>query len=172
MALSPTAIDAHNPDATDARPGVGRPGISLRLRVRMAAPRLDARLAAGEPPGTPAEAIRADQLVSARERERLTVALERVCRESPIRHGYSAAVPVSADALALARPALEQLARALRCAPSHHPRGVALTRLLLTEPDSPLYRPTHPWALHEAVRTALLALASGANSELPLIGGR
>ena len=38
------------------------------------------------------------------------------------------------------------------------PQGLALAHLLLSDPDSPLYRAPHPGALYEASRAALLAL--------------
>ncbi len=177
MAFSPTADRAVS-DATFApAPHTARARrthlrqMSLRLRVRLTSARLDASLASGETPITEAAALRAARLVSRRERERLAVAVERVCREPSSRPGYSASVPVSADALHLARPALWQLARALRSPGSHRPRGVALTRQLFTEPDSLLYRPPHPGALSKAVREARLALL-GEDVAPHLIRGR
>ncbi len=61
-------------------------------------------------------------------------------------------------AVEIARPALEQLAGALRSRESVQPRGVALTQLFLTDGASPLYRPASPDSLNEAAREALLAL--------------
>jgi hypothetical protein len=73
-------------------------------------------------------------------------------------------VPVDARAVQLAAPALEQLADALNHRESVNVRGVALARVLLTEPTSPLYRPSHPEALYEAARHALLALLTDADA--------
>jgi hypothetical protein len=61
----------------------------------------------------------------------------------------------------IARPALEQLAAALRSRDSVQPQGVALAQLLLTEPSSALYQPADPDELYRAAREALLALGTG-----------
>ena len=72
----------------------------------------------------------------------------------------SAAVAVDEHAVEAARPALLQLALALRSRADVDPRGVALTRVLLTEPSSALYRPASREELYELARTALFALGS------------
>jgi len=72
----------------------------------------------------------------------------------------SAAVPVDRGAVELARPAMQQLARALRSRRAVEPRGVALTQVLLTEPFSALYRPAYREELYELAREALFALGS------------
>lgn len=160
----------------------------MRLRVKLTAPRLDAALAANRPPAGEAGALRAEQLCSEHVREHLAQALDGVCRQSATRKGRSASIPVSGDGLELARPALRSLSQTLRAPGPHAPRGVALTRLILTEANSPLYRPTHPTALYKAARAALLALVpsaraavvpsasdafvSSADAEPYLIGGR
>jgi hypothetical protein len=61
---------------------------------------------------------------------------------------------------------LAQLARALRERDAVEAQGVALAKLLLTEPSSPLYRPQHSASVYEAAREALLALT--ADSRAPL----
>lgn len=68
------------------------------------------------------------------------------------------AVPCNWQAVEIARPALEQLATALRSRESSQPRGVALTRVLLTEPCSALYWPDYVEELYEVAREALFAL--------------
>jgi hypothetical protein len=135
-------------------------GPLLRLRVRLARAGLDARLASGEAAsGDSALALRSAQLGSRRERRKLADSLERGLRAKPQRRAaFSAAIPTDARAVALARPALEQLAAALRSRDTVQARGVALGRRLLTEPASPLFNPTHRDALYEAAREALLAL--------------
>jgi hypothetical protein len=137
-----------------------RSALLLRARVRLSLPRLDARLAGGEEAaGDPLLALRSTQLVSGRTRERLASALERVCsRPNDGPPAISAAVPVDVEAVDVARPALEQLGAALRSATAVDARGVALTRRLLTEPPSALFRPQSSEALYEAAREALLAL--------------
>jgi hypothetical protein len=173
MAFSPTAI---TPSDTGLAGELGygrRHRIMLRLRVWMATRRLDGSLAAGAPLNRdPLIALRAAQLASRRERRRLAMALDAVRAERPARPGFSASVPVSADALVLARPALEQLAGALRSPGSLEPHGIARTRLLLTEPSSPLYQPAEPEALYTAACGALLALMPRTDRLAHLTGHR
>src|SRR5436190_24093442 len=89
--------------------------LAPQVSVRLSAPRLDARLAAGEDPfSSPALALRGAQLASRRVRRQLAGGLEHACSGEPERGALSAAVPVDADAVGIARPALEQLAEALR----------------------------------------------------------
>jgi hypothetical protein len=131
------------------------------LRVRMAAPRLDARIAAGEElSADPHLAHRATQLVSMRSRRRVAAGLERVWRSRCERPVLSAAIPFDRYAVSVARPMLAQLAVALRTRAWVHPRGVAITQLLLTEPSSALYWPAHPDHLYEVAREALFALGT------------
>jgi hypothetical protein len=136
-------------------------GLFLRLRVRFAGLGLDTRVAAGEDiAGDPALALRSAQLASRRVRCRVAASVERVCRKPDRRPGFSAAISVHAGAVEVARPALLQLATALRCRESVRARGVALAQLLLTQAEGPLYRPVSNEALYEAAREALLALGS------------
>jgi hypothetical protein len=133
--------------------------IAPQLTVRVAGPRLDARLAAGEYPfGSPALALRAAQLVSQRLRRQLAAGLERACGRREEADALSCAIAVDGEAVEIARPALEQLSRALLSRERLDVRGVALTRLLLTRPESPLYESRYPEELYERVREALLAL--------------
>ena len=78
----------------------------------------------------------------------------------PERAVLSAAVAVDEHAVAVARPALRQLASALASRADVEPRGVAITQILLTAPSSPLYRPAYPEELYELARGALFALGS------------
>jgi len=78
--------------------------------------------------------------------------------------GLSAAAPLDREAVELARPALAQLAAALHADDEISVRGVALTRLLLTEPSSALHAPDHREQLYEAARQALLALRDRSGS--------
>lgn len=127
-------------------------------QVRLAAPRLDARLARGDDPfGSAALALRGARLASRRLRRQLADGLEHALARQE--HGaLSASVPVDAEAVEIARPALEQLADALRSRDRVGVRGVALTQLLVTEPGSPLYGAGHPEELYERAREALVAL--------------
>jgi hypothetical protein len=72
----------------------------------------------------------------------------------------SAAVAVDEHAVEVARPALQQLASALRSRADVEPHGVAITQILLTEPSSALYRPAYREELYELARAALFALGS------------
>jgi hypothetical protein len=79
----------------------------------------------------------------------------------PGQAALSAAVAVDGHAVEVARPALQQLASALRSRPDVEPRGVAIAQILLTEPSSSaLYRPAYREELYELARAALLALGS------------
>jgi hypothetical protein len=134
-------------------------GLLLGVRVRLTSARLDARLTAGEPASSDAElSCRAAQLVSARTRRRIVAGLERLWSPRSERSGLSAAIPFDRPAVWVARPALEQLAMALRSREMVHPRGVILAERLLSDPCSPLYRPVYGEQLYEAAREALFAL--------------
>ena len=129
--------------------------------ARLAAPRLDARLAAGEQPlNDDVLACRSRRLVSRRWRRRLASGLDRSLSPTPGDALLSAAVAVDKHAVDVARPALQQLASALRSRAGVEPRGVAMTQVLLTEPCSPLYRPAYREELYELARAALFALGS------------
>ncbi len=133
--------------------------IAPQVSVRLAAPRLDARLAAGEDPfSSPALALRGAQLASRRMRAQLAGGLEHAWSAEREAGALSAAVPIDAEAVELARPVLDKLAEALRSRDRVGVRGVALTQLLLTEPGSPLYGSTPPGELYERAREALFAL--------------
>lgn len=135
--------------------------LRLRLSVLRNVGRLDARLAAGEDPrGDAALACRSRQLMSRRSRHRLAQGLERALATHPGDAVLSAAVPVDGGAVEVARPIVQQLARALRRHRSVEARGVALTSVLLTEPGSALYRPVYREELYELAREALFALGS------------
>jgi hypothetical protein len=127
--------------------------------ARLAARRLDARLAAGEDPLSDVVlACRSRRLVSGRSRRRLACGLERTWSMPPGHAVLSAAVAVDERAVEVARPALQQLASALRSRVDVEPRGVAITQILLTEPSSALYHPAHREELYELARAALLSL--------------
>src|SRR5437588_12765185 len=100
------AIRATGPLAPTALVPQGA-GVILGLRVRLSGSRLDARLAAGEDPcSDPVLAFRSARLTSGRARRRIAAGLERACRSQDRRVGLSAAVPVHAGAVDVARPAL------------------------------------------------------------------
>lgn len=136
-----------------------RYGPIRRLRVRLTGSLLDARIAAGEfAPADADLACRSVQLVSMCSRRSIAQGLDRVLRRSRDRPSFSATIPQDQRAVRLARPMLETLAAALRSDQWVHPRGVALTRLFLTDPGSALYLPSYPEELFELAQAALLAL--------------
>jgi hypothetical protein len=128
-------------------------------QVRLAAPRLDARLAAGDDPfSSPALALRAARLASRRLRRQLAGGLEHAWSRAHEGAALSPATPVDAEAIEIAWPALKQLAEALRSREHVCVRGVALTQILLTRPGSALYASRYPEELYERAREALFAL--------------
>jgi hypothetical protein len=130
-----------------------------RVWSRLTSAQLDARLATGQDPrASAAFACRAEQLVSRRSRRQLAAAVERVYLRQHERALFSAAIPTDGQAIEIARPALEQLARALRCSESVQPGGVALTKVLLTDGTSALYRPAYPEELDDVARRSLRLL--------------
>ena len=134
-------------------------GFVRRVAARLMAARLDRRIAAGDDLLSDATlSCRASQLVSARARGRVACGLERSWSGLPEMAVSSAAVAVDRQAAVIARPALEGLARALRSPAAVEPRGVALARVLLAEPHSPLYRPAYREELYVVAREALFAL--------------
>src|SRR5689334_2292059 len=82
-----------------------------RLHARLMSAGLDARLVAGEDPVlADLLAVRATQLLSRRERDKLASAIERLLAKPRRRPSFSAAIPVDGRAVEIAGPALEQLA--------------------------------------------------------------
>lgn len=133
--------------------------LRLSLRTRFSGLALDRELAAGGDPrdGT-ALARRAAVLSSRRSRLRTAAGLRGALSEPSGRPGFSAAVACDREALEIARPALEQLERAIRNRDAVRPQGLALAHLLLTDPESALYRAANPDKLYEVARAALLSL--------------
>ena len=130
-----------------------------RVSARLRAAGLDARLAAGEYPfASPWLAVRATQLVSRHSRGVLASGLRHAAARDRSDGGLSSSVDVDHYAVSLARPALAQLAHALGQRQRPGVRGVAMTQVLLTAPDSPLYGARYPEELYEWAREALLSL--------------
>src|SRR4051794_7219635 len=128
-------------------------------QVRLAAPGLDARLARGDDPfSSPALALRGARLASRRLRKQVASGIEHALGPKAGEGALSSSVPVDAIAIAIARPALEQLAEAMRSRDRIGVRGAALAHLLVTAPTSPLYAAGYPDELYERAREALLAL--------------
>ena len=138
------------------------------LRARLAAVPLDRALAAGADPARSAALTRRSAMLSSRHGRRRTAAgLRRVLSETQRRPGLSAAVACDPGAVDIARPALEQLERAIRERDSLCPQGLALAHLLLSDPDSVLYRAPHGEALYEAEPGRLARAAPNAGARGP-----
>jgi hypothetical protein len=141
---------------------VGRRGWPLlaRVRERLFAGRLDQELAAGADPGaSPALRLHSERLCNPRQREDLAKRLREAVTsafEGP--RPLSAAVPVRAHAVREASDEVEDLACQLTAPWQVDARGVALTRLLLTDGSGPLYNPAEEHRLLATVREAHRAL--------------
>src|SRR5690348_2738845 len=104
----------HNPRGSDFLPQPPRL-FHRRISVRFAAHKLDRRLAAGEYPfGDAALELRATRLLSARVRGQINRRLRGVLAEQPGAATLSSTIPADVPALEIGRPALEQLAAAIR----------------------------------------------------------
>jgi hypothetical protein len=113
----------------------------LRLRVLVRRGRLDRLLAEGTSPNTdPRLTLRATQLARPALRAALAHSLLNALRsiDSPISRFPSPHIPVAAASVRACSPELCNLARALTDIDARA-RGVAITRVLLTDGGSPLY---------------------------------
>lgn len=144
--------------------------LSLRVLVRRTA--LDARLAEGEDPEhTPELALRARQLRELKTRRPLGRAILAILDRAESRGpSFTSAVPVSREAIDDARPALAQLAIALRSPEPVRAQGVAQVLVLLRDGAGPLYaRDDEPSTLHFVARRALLAMRPCAPCPVELV---
>ena len=140
---------------------------SLRLRVLARRAGLDRELAQGADPLTDrALGLRAAQLCKVRTRRVLARRLRRTIRAarkaSAPHWGF---LPLARDAILAESDALMDLVQRLEAPGPVEPMGVALARLLVTDPVSPLCVPPEPGALYAVVRLATAAL--GATVERP-----
>jgi hypothetical protein len=117
---------------------------TLRLRVFLARPWLDRRIAAGaDPATTPALELRARQLTSARARQRLARELRGLVEYAErvgSRPTFSAVV-IDRRAVSRGRHAILGLAERIEGETPVSPRGVTLVRRLLTDGLGPLFNP-------------------------------
>jgi hypothetical protein len=135
---------------------------------------LDVSLAAGCPPeSSRLLAARARDIVSLRRRRSMAGSWEHVLRVAhrAQRAGHAgsrataAAVPVCADRLVAAEPAIRDLMNRLAAPLPVPARGVAMARVLLTDATSPVYRRRADVALGDAVAAAAAQL----DPALPLL---
>jgi hypothetical protein len=133
---------------------------------------LDASLAAGDPPeSSRLLAARARDIVSLRRRRSIAGSWEHVLRVArraqwARRAGSpSAAVPICADRVVAAEPAIRDLMSRLAAPLPVPARGVAMARVLLTDANSPVYNRRAGVALTDAVAAAAAQL----DPALPLL---
>ncbi len=122
---------------------------------------LDARLAAGEDPqSAPDLALRARQLCDLDARRRLGRDLLGILRRAETwRWSLTSTIAPATAAIGDARPALIQLAVALRSPEPVRAQGVAQVLVLLRDGNGPLYaHGDEPGALYFAARDAMLAM--------------
>jgi hypothetical protein len=117
-------------------------------------------LAGADPAGSPALRRRTRRLVSRRRRERLAHGLEdAVAAAWASRAPLSSVIPVRrAEVRANEHLMLELVAR-IRATDERHPAGLILARRLLTSGAGPLFAPSAPGALRDAVTDAIVALS-------------
>jgi hypothetical protein len=131
------------------------PPLWRRAFAALAAPRLDAELAAGvDPAGRPVLAARAATLRRRRRRLRLAHGLETAADAAAGPHGRAAQAPVARRDVRLCTHVILDLAERLRRDEAPGVAGVARVELLLTDPLSPLYSPTSSTALRDALDDA------------------
>ncbi|MFN8132194.1 MAG: hypothetical protein U0R70_11665 [Solirubrobacteraceae bacterium] len=155
----PAAVTLPQPDATRLRRSRAAP-LGLRLRVAAGRGGLDRAIAAGWCPDTPAFALRARQLRSARCRAQIAAGIERAiarASEAPA-WGPSAARAPQRDEIRRAEPRLQELAAALRATGPASPRGVAQASELIADGGSPLYATHRPGALAGRAAAIMLSL--------------
>jgi hypothetical protein len=147
-----------------------RPGDGALARVFGAS--LDASLAAGHPPeSSRLLAARAQNIVSLRRRRSMAGSWEHVLRaahraqRARLAGSPSAAVPICADRVVAAEPAIRDLMNRLAAPLPVPARGVAMARVLLTDANSPVYNRHADVALTDAVAAAAAQL----DPALPLL---
>jgi hypothetical protein len=145
-----------------------------RILARLLAASLDESLAAGSAPeSSRLLAARAQVIVAPRERRSVAAGWERVLRlahraqpDPATRLSASrAAVPVRADQVVAAEPAVREMIGRLTASAPVPARGVAMARILLTDATSPVYQRRSRVTL----AAALAAATSQLDPALPLL---
>jgi hypothetical protein len=173
-ATAPFRFNRHVYEAPEPRVS-GR----LRLSTRLHRATLDEQIARGaDVEGDERLALRAGQLASVGERNRLARSLERALEIA--RHpaeavgnrtarGLSSRVPLRVEEIRDCAGDLDALVARLRDEGAVDAQGVAMTTRLLSNGASPLYYRSSPLTLRHAVRSARLALEPvSAPAEVPL----
>jgi hypothetical protein len=142
--------------------GARDPSRLLRIvQARLRATSIDHRLAGGTPPWeSPLLAARALQLTHARRRRSLARSLERLTEraEQAPSPGITAVVPVCRSQVREASATISSLAARMRDGRPLDARGVARLLALLCDGTGPLYVPSDPGALDEALKDAYRGL--------------
>jgi len=129
-----------------------------RMLARVFGAALTRQLAAGRPPeAARLLAVRAQEIVRLNNRQALArdwIHLLRAARRAP----RIAAVPVRADRIAAAEPAIRELARCLTAPLPVTAQGVAMASVLLTDVTSPVYSRHSPVTLAAALDAAMAQL--------------
>ncbi|MGH2885030.1 MAG: hypothetical protein ACRDPA_20390 [Solirubrobacteraceae bacterium] len=148
------------------------PGQPLALRLKVAVKRdaLNRELATGAPSArSPELSLRASQLVSDRERQKLAGAWRRAVRDAhrPATTRVTISV-VRRGAVIDAEDAIDRLVARLTDVDPIAPAGMALVEQLITDgTSSPLYNAAEPGTLRRQVKVATEAL-DPARTELPV----
>jgi hypothetical protein len=133
--------------------------LRLALIVEWRASELDRQLAAGLSPWRSDElAFRAHRITRRRSRSRLADGLSRAVRAAQEVTGFTAAVRPHPGEVLEAGTVLPAIARRLSAPEPVAARGVAMVHVLLTDGNSPLYRPAVPGALGNRLRAAAAAM--------------
>jgi hypothetical protein len=134
--------------------------VGLHLKAAWHGITLDGKLAEGADPRTSAVlALRARKLTGPRGRKRVADGLAGARRRATdTAPGITAAIRPDARELLDARAVLAALERRLRGSEAVTAQGVAMLGALLTDAESPLYRPTERGELAGRLRAAAAAL--------------
>jgi hypothetical protein len=138
-----------------------RDSVRVRLSAWLHRGALDEKIARGvQTAGDRELGLRAEQLVSRTQRDRLASALERTLdpAETLAARGLTARVPLQVRAIRDCADDIEALVRRLRDGKPIDAQGAALTRRLLTNGASPLYYRHSQQTLRYTVRSSRLAL--------------
>ena len=134
--------------------------LTVRLSVLARRSDLDQRLAAGgDPRSDPALELRATQLCKVRARRAIATRLRRIIDAA--RNGSDGPLgigPVAQSEVLAEADALTDLAIRLVATRPVNPMGVALAKVLVSDPDSPLRVGAEPATLYTVVRLATAAL--------------
>ncbi len=137
------------------------PRLITRLRVALGRRALDRALAEGaDPVASPDLRVRAAQLTSDRNRERLSAAIAKLLAEArrPRLAGWSAAVPVNRQEVVASRPLLIQVEATLQSEGPVYCQGMAMLEQLLSDGASPLYGRSSHGALSDELKRVIAAL--------------